>query len=62
MGMMQQKMPGQLGGGPGGKADNKPGLPSSRPSSANTGPGTPQVGSGMQCHTNMILIQMRQFF
>lgn len=44
MGMMQQKMPGQLGGGPGGgKADNKPGLPTSRPSSANTGPGTPQV-------------------
>jgi len=42
MGMMQQKMPGQLGGGPGGKADNKPGLPTSRPSSANTGPSTPQ--------------------
>ena len=45
MGMMQQKMPGQLGGGPGGKADHKPGLPTSRPNSANTGPGTPQVGS-----------------
>ena len=44
MGMMQQKMPVQLGGGPPGKAD-KPGLPSSRPNSANTGPSTPQVGS-----------------
>ena len=43
--MMQQKMPGQLGGGPGGKADHKPGLPTSRPNSANTGPGTPQVGN-----------------
>ena len=42
--MMQQKMPVQLGGGPPGKAD-KPGLPSSRPNSANTGPSTPQVGS-----------------
>lgn len=40
--MMQQKMTGQLGGGPGGKTDNKPGLSTSRPSSANTGPGTPQ--------------------
>ena len=44
MGMMQQKMPVQLGGGPPGKAD-KPGLPSSRPNSANTGPSTPQVVS-----------------